>query len=154
MALQSITALSKITLQEPSGSVEFSGIPNTYRDLILVISGSASADSYFRAKINGVTTDQSLVYMMGQSDGASSASDPIATFGTINTNQTTNITHIMDYSASDKHTTFLTRGNRDGRVIAYAQRWAQTTVITSIAADLVSGTINAGTTFALFGRIA
>ena len=60
----------------------------------------------------------------------------------------------MDYSATDKHKTFLTRiadkGGYGDYVVAAASRWANTSTVTSVT---VFGTANfqIGNTFNLYG---
>ena len=167
MALQSITALSKITLQEPSATVEFSGIPNTYRDLVLVMSARSLASGagdnvgiYFNSDGSGYST----VRMYGTGSGTGSNFAPTSTriaqipvpaagvsgFGVVTA-------EIMDYSETDKYTTVLIRGNNAAdQVHAAAGAWEKVTAVNSITVDLyfTSNSFEAGSTFALFGRIA
>ena len=59
---------------------------------------------------------------------------------------------LMDYSATDKHKTVLTRSgtNLDG-VEALAGRWANTAAVTSWVILTSSAAFASGTTFALYG---
>jgi hypothetical protein len=95
----------------------------------------------------------STVYMYG--DGANDASGSaagVAVIGQIDSGGGVSTTHFLDYSATDKHKTFLTRGSRAGGiVIAYANRWAQTTAINSIAMVMQAGSLNSGTVISLYG---
>jgi hypothetical protein len=62
------------------------------------------------------------------------------------------IINIQDYSATDKHKTWISRGNW-GWTSAFGGRWANTNAITSVKI-LVSGTtFQSGATFALYGIV-
>ena len=61
----------------------------------------------------------------------------------------------MDYSATDKHKTVITRASSAGYYIGMsAGRWANTNAITSVSAVMESGrTWSIGSTFALYGIV-
>jgi hypothetical protein len=64
------------------------------------------------------------------------------------------IVHIMDYSATDKHKTVLSRANRaSSGVDAIAGRWASTSAITSIKYFASGRTLDIGSTVALYGIV-
>lgn len=143
-------ALANITLSSNASSVAFSSIPNTYRDLVLVSRNSMTvADSLYVRFNNDTGANYGSVRIFnGVSDNYTPAE--------IGYNTTTNIgiANIMDYSATDKHKTYLTRwGNADGTsyVQAYAGRWANTAAITTVNIAPGSGQIASGSTFALYG---
>ena len=78
------------------------------------------------------------------------------TYGLLTTGDTTadtfTIAQVMDYSATDKHKTFLVRSNIPANnVAAHAVRWANTAAITTVAVEAISTTWAVGTTFALYG---
>jgi len=166
MALQSTTALATVTLQAASSTVTFSGIPNTYRDLVLTINAKTSRTAFDQdglfIRLNGDTSNHSRVTMLGRSsetlsDSTSSLGVPLAG----NAGQPGAIlVQIMDYAQTDKHKTVLARSNQNspsvsGVVSATAGRWASTTPITSIVLlPEVGPDFAAGSTFSLFGRIA
>jgi hypothetical protein len=73
----------------------------------------------------------------------------------MNTTQTNNIIQIMDYSATDKHKTILSRYNSPSASLQMAaERWANTSAITSIYCGMKTGTMSSGTTLSLYGVIA
>jgi hypothetical protein len=149
--------IATTTLAAATSSVVFGPIPQNYRDLILVYSGSGSAATAVNATINSDAGNGSTVYMFGNSSGKSSAVDnTIKTIGTIDTGLSNNIVQFIDYSVTDKHKTILTRSNRGtgSFVGAYAVRWASTTAITSIDVVPGSGTLSSGMTLSLYGVIA
>ena len=160
MALQSITALSKITLQEPSATVEFSGIPNTYRDLILVISGTSSSTQGARMTINSDSSSAySTVRMYGVGSGSGASDSFGGTFGYIGdmfASQTSITIQISDAGASDKHKSWLYRmDNASNYTMTGAGRYASNTAVSNFRFELNNAaTYSIGTTFSLFGRIA
>ena len=166
MALQSTTAIATITLQQASSEVVFSGIPATYRDLIIVFDGqsTSTAQNTF-IRLNGDTgSSYSSVLARGNGSNAASASTTTTGAWFIIGNQTlgqaqSNATgQIMDYSAIDKHKTILTRANNNNptgpSVEMTASRWANTAAVTSVTIYVSSASFAAGSTFSLYGRIA
>jgi hypothetical protein len=150
--------LGTITLGSTASSVTFSSIPSTYRDLVLVHIGATSAEDQIRIRFNSDTgSNYSFVQMGGDSGGAFSTSGTLdgarVSFGSTGINST--IVQIMDYSASDKHTTLLSRANKGaGDVRAHAARWANTAVVTTVSFYPITGTFSSGSTFSLFGIVA
>ncbi len=145
--------LNNVTLASSVPSVTFSNIPGTYRDLILVSRNSATvADSIF-LRFNNNTSDYTAVRIYNSGNSPISDTWAPAEIG-FNTTNNIGIAQIMDYSAIDKHKTYLTRwGNADGTpyVQAYAARWASTDAITSVNIVVGSGSIASGSTFTLYG---
>ena len=158
MALQSTTALATITLQAASSEVTFTGIPSTYRDLVLVTSGTftGATEGYFYLDFNldtGANYNRVDMYANGSavSSGVYSNLIPI----TLRNTTSLNVTHILDYSATDKHKTVLTRNNTSADVFGLAGRWANTAAINSVRVRAFGAySLSAGTTVSLYGRIA
>jgi hypothetical protein len=153
MPTPTYTPLATQTLSSTASSVTFSSIPATYRDLILVVNcrhtGSGTQDLIMQ--FNSDAGNASRVYMAGYSSTTESGtlSNIVAQFNDQNNNEV-GISHIMDYSATDKHKTVLTRTNDSGFVEAMAQRWASTAAINSIRLAYTS-TFAIGSTFSLYG---
>lgn len=154
MPTPTYTPLANITLTGTASSVTFSGISQGFRDLILVTNllndtGANECNIIF----NGSSANLPWVRMIGYSSGtlSSSASNPYPLVAT-NTQQVIKV-QIMDYSATDKHKTFLYRKDDVGnsRVDAYAGRWESTSAVTSIQVSPVSSSFVAGFTAALYG---
>jgi hypothetical protein len=156
MPTPTYTPLATVTLSSTASSVTFSNIPATYRDLILVSVPLHASGAGLRMTINGSTSDGSYVVMYGLGSGSGASGTGSVVIGaTSDTAPSTNILQVMDYSATDKHKTFLLRSDRAGAgTLAYAQRWAQTAAITSLALVPDTGVIASGSTFNLFGVIA
>jgi hypothetical protein len=165
MPTNTYTPLATVTLGGSDSEIVFSSIPATYRDLILVINGKASvpgADSAVMRFNSDTGSNYSNVRMVGTGSSATSYADTAAfAYIGIPTNSSTAfsiITQIMDYSATDKHKTLLSRhGQADGWVTAHAGRWANTTAITSVSVLVPTGstwTYQTGMTMSLYGVIA
>lgn len=156
MPTPTYTALATLTLSSSASSVTFSSIPATYRDLVLVISGTTTTDKDIWARFNGDTgTNYSGVRMLG--NGSSTVSDSqtgqtFADLGGMTTTQSDAIVNIMDYSATDKHKTTVHRNNKGAAyTLARANRWASTSAITSVAVIASTGLFGSGSTFSLYG---
>lgn len=165
MALQSSTALATITLQAARADVTFSGIPTTYRDLILSVSGepTAGGGGVFRIRVNGDSaSNYSIITAEGSANGAQSGTLTTTQFNLSFHRSTVidgffnpHVIQFVDYGATDKHKTVLVRANAHSNgVIMTAGRWASTSAISSITVFPESGSWDIGSTFSLYGRIA
>lgn len=153
-----ITALGTMTLASAVNSVTFSNIPNTYRDLRLVVN-SASTTFYPVIRLNGDTgANYSGMTVEGTGAAASSANPNGITYIKAYDNngffQPGNyIFEIFDYSQTDKHKTTLGRLNEAGAGVTMAVfRWSNTAAVTSVQIFGNAGNNFAtGDTFNLFG---
>ena len=149
-------ALANITLGSSASSVSFSSIPASFRDLVLIFDGTGSGTTgNLRMTFNSDTTMSNYpavrMYNFNNSSGSDTLQDSLISLGAIN-NRQASVAQIMDYSATDKHKTYLFRGGATAvGVGASANRWASTAAITSIVLINTAGTIDAGSTFALYG---
>lgn len=166
MPTATYTPLANITLGSSASSVTFSSIPATYRDLILVIvAASNNSDQTAIMRFNSDSgTNYDMVHMIGTGGGSGSVqTENSATFlniskgiGVTTTLGDVQITsHIMDYSATDKYTTVLTRANANASpypgTSAQSGRWVNTNAITSVAIRLSAGaSYITGSTFSLY----
>jgi hypothetical protein len=162
MPTPTYTPLATVTLASSAASVTFSSIPATYRDLVLAITALHNTTSDVQASIrpNNDSVNASLVYMDGRSASQASGTDTkiglyYQSGAVANSPMSVNV-QIMDYSATDKHKTFLIRnGHPAFQVSAYAARWASTSAITSLVIpSLLGGNFQTGSTFSLYGVIA
>lgn len=151
-------ALANLTLSSTDSVVEFASIPNTYRDLVVIVEGTTAASVNGSLYFNGQTSagsNYSWVRMYGQGSGTGvSNKDATTAFAyDFYTNRTILRIQIMDYSATDKHKTILSRWDTAQNITgATAMRWANTNAITSLSFS--PGTnFNLGTTFALYGIV-
>jgi hypothetical protein len=159
MPTPTYTALATVTLGTTAASVTFSSIPATYRDLILVYNGTVNVGATTTVQFNGDTGNNYnhvQMYGVGSGSGTSVSSSNVSNLnlGYPGTSITNIIVQIMDYSATDKHKTVLSRGNNAAVLTsAHVGRWASTSALTSIlfSQDQV---FQSGSNFALYGVIA
>jgi len=162
MPTPTYTALATITLGSSAATVTFSSIPGTYRDLVLVsnIKQNTTGARQCNLQPNGDTGNAFLVYMDGSGSAASSGTSSalsmfyMASGPAANTN-VMSIAQILDYSATDKFKTILTRaGSSFDPVSAYAAQWTSTSAITSVTIFPNSGgNLSSGSSFDLYGIV-
>ncbi len=156
-------------LGSSASSVTFSSIPATYRDLVLVITNQTTSTDEFPdlgAQFNSDSgSNYPHVQMSGSNAGAGSfsATNHYARVGFPEKNSSSGwslgISHIMDYSATDKHKTILTRRNGDTapnllQSAAIATRWASTSAISSIYLfNVDNSNFKTGSSFYLYGIV-
>jgi hypothetical protein len=155
--------LATVTLASNSSSVTFSNIPSIFKDVVLVGNWTnSSTGSAGRLQVNGDTgSNYNGVWMVGNGSANGSGSESSQTSARIAgasigpSNSYTNIVTLqfIDYSATDKHKTILSRyGSANTDVQATASRWASTSAITSIRFfDILGQTFQTGATFSLYG---
>ena len=164
MPTPTYTALATVTLGSSASSVTFSSIPATYRDLILVSSVALSPAGDVHLRFNSDTgSNYSTVFGYGYSGGTGSASETqsfmtTTVYGAASTTigEHAGVVQIMDYSATDKHKTVLSRANRANSGVDFiAGRWANTSAINTILVFHAAGrTLLTGTTLNLYGIVA
>jgi hypothetical protein len=146
-------------LAASASSVLFGDIPQTYRDLVLVINADGTSQTELYVRMNGDTASTYTAVRM-QASGSTTASTTYSGTngmrlngnGDIMTDFSFNaIIQLLDYSATDKQKTLLSRTNSSGGVDANAGRWPSTSAITSILAYPFTGSFDVGSTFALYG---
>ena len=162
MATPTYDLLDSVTLSSSASSVTFSSIDQSYRDLVLVgevYKDSGSAFAYTIGYLNGDTANNyTSVWMRGDGSSASSSTGTdYIRFTTIAVNSTSPnffVAQFLDYSATDKHKTILSRGNSRGTSYteAIANRWANTSAITQIQLfNFSTYEYGAGTKLYLYG---
>jgi hypothetical protein len=167
MATPTYTPLYSTTLASATASVDIVGIPQIYRDLILVVTArSDSANAPYaqcRSQFNGDTgSNYSYVEMTGDGSSAGSYSATateilvMATAPSSSASGTFNQAnvHLMDFSATDKQKPVIARNDgAASNTRAQAARWANTAAITSLKLFPAPGYGNfaTGSTFSLFG---
>ena len=154
MPTPTYTALATVTLASTAATVTFGSIPATMRDLVLVVNGKTSANQATGLRFNSDSgSNYTMVRMFTTSSSTSTTTYGLLTTGDP-TADTLSIAQIMDYSATDKHKTFLVRSNIPANnTAAHAVRWANTAAITTVAVEAISTTWAVGTTFGLYGIV-
>ena len=146
------------TLVSAASSVTFSSIPGTYTDLVLVLSGTTTAnDKAIRCQLNADTgSNYSHTNVLGYSGGVLSQRNSSAAFWNIGNNfvtsQSTLVAHFMSYANTNVYKTTLS-AEAAGTSVAtrIVGLWRSTAAITSIKVYPISGSFAAGTTASLFG---
>jgi hypothetical protein len=154
----SYIALATTTLGSAAANVTFSSIPTSVngvalRDLILVIDcqTTANADGWVRFN-SDAGTNYSVIIVAGTFSAAvASQNQALIGYGLANTRKA-QVIQIMDYSATDKHKTFLSRTNNVAdNAGMFSARWANTNAINTILVSGSAGNYAAGSTFSLYG---
>jgi hypothetical protein len=155
-------ALATTTLGSNAATVTFSSIPATYKDLIVVFNGgwinSSNGESIIR--FNGdAGANYSRIYALGDGSSTGSGANAGLTEGSWwamdNSANSNSTLQIMDYSATDKHKTVLSRSNSFPGLytLMMAGRWASTSAINQISISTfgAGGSVRAGSTISLYG---
>ena len=153
-------ALANTTLSSTATSITFSSIPATYRDLVIIVEGTAGANNPLDIEFNGDTTNGNYFNITAYQQAGDSATsftvnESYAGVNWYPSNGRTILTvNIMDYSATDKHKTYLSRsGGASAWIGMAAVRWANTNAINTVRLDLRGGTFLQGVSFALYGIV-
>ena len=148
MATPTYVPLATTTLDAATSSVTFSNIDQSFGDLVLSIVGTVGTANATYIDPNGDSSNLSYVRIYGT--GSVSASDT-SRLG-LHTAESGLIWHWFDYTATDKHKTFLVKANSSqNQVGLLAGRWASTAAITSLTINHAVGDFNIGTTISLWG---
>jgi hypothetical protein len=161
MPTPTYTALANLTLSSAASTITFGSIPATYRDLVVTVQGNTSANSAIRMTFNS-DSGTNYFWQRLSTTGAAAPTAAAATNSTFvnlaniplatTTSAIQIMVNVMDYSATDKHKSALSRsGNAANGVEVTANRWANTSAITSIQVTAATGSWAIGSTFALYG---
>jgi hypothetical protein len=155
MATNTYVALDKKTVTSAVGTVEFTNIPSTYTDLVLVFSGTAVSSDTMYYQFNGDTgSNYSDTYLFGDgSAGSGRHSNQGGIFGGgINTTKSQQILNIMNYASTTMNKSTLLRANASGitATSAFVGMWRSTAAITSIQLK-IGANFAIGSTFSLYG---
>jgi hypothetical protein len=155
---QDYIPLATVTLGSTASSVTFSNIPATYRDLVLVFNGTTAATPDLLLSFNGDTSNIYTNVSMEGNASNNAVSYTLTRTGVFlmsgSTNRIMYVAQVMDYRATDKHKTVISRADNAGpQTIASAGRWPSTSAITSLSASAGASTFSVGSTFNLYGII-
>lgn len=127
-----------------ASSIDIQNIPNTYSDLLLVLSlrGSTSAWNSHRLYFNNTNTNLSYRYILGDGSGASSSSGSNGYIGTIGGSNTTTNTftntavYVPNYTSSNNKSysvdNVAENNGTTGYNVLIAGLWSSTSVIDRI----------------------
>lgn len=155
------------TLSSDTGIVTFSSIPQTYTDLIFVVSAKASSSSYdiSALRVNSVTSGYSKTYIEGSGSSATAGRGSAEISlragylpGTSYTSEfSLDIYNFMDYTNTTKYKTVLCRCNAyntstNFNTQAQVSMIPTTSAITQITLQTANGAnLKTGSTFTLYG---
>jgi hypothetical protein len=149
------TPIASVTLSSAQSSVTFSGIPQTYTDLVVVVSGYYSGTTYGSFQLNGDSNSGNYSYtrLLGYSGGVLSDRAGGSDGFSLGSTQGTCIAHIQNYSNSTTYKTVLVRENAAGTgTAAYVYLWRNTNAVNSFAVFAAGGgNFASGSTFNLYG---
>jgi len=153
--------IGRITIDTATSQISFTNIPQTYRDLIVVFSGSLSAGSnYVGYRFNN---DSSSAYRSIEAHGYSASnitgsSQYLDTWMNMNQNNIaanqnlSSSVDVLDYSATNKYKLSLVRsGSVDYGNWIESFVWNSATAVASVQIFAYTGNLNVGTTILLYG---
>ncbi|CAB4148208.1 hypothetical protein UFOVP696_15 [uncultured Caudovirales phage] len=151
--------IASITLNATTTTITFSNIPQTYTDLMVVVTGTHTGSGVAGLRISAINGDGGSNYsdtlLQGGGGGGGSAvsarnSDTSMNIGLIGSSQSGSTFNFMNYSNSTTFKTILSRGNDASALVRAAiGMWRNTAAIRSFS---VSGvTFSVGTTATIYG---
>ena len=153
--------IATTTLGSAAASYEFTSIPGTYTDLLLVWSGLASGVTSVGVQYNSDTgSNYSTTHLIGDGDAGSarysSLTSANVTYGAYPnaTNPAVFVLHIMSYANTNVFKTSLQASAAPSRGVDRAvSLWRSTSAITSIKVLAKSSpeTFSSGSVFSLYG---
>jgi hypothetical protein len=155
--------LAHFTVATAAPSVSFITIPALYKDLVVVAQATGSTTLQGRIRLNNDSgTNYSFQRFSGSGSartGATAVSQTSAFLSVIAQATTTGFLqmniNIMDYSATDKHKTILSRADQPANgTEMFVNRWANTAAITSVQILSSTGNWAVGSSFSLYGILA
>ena len=158
MATNTYVALDKVTVSgTTTTSVTFSSIPQTYTDLVIVVSGNTNNVTSAMRFNNDAGSGYSRLVLRGNGTSATSFNQTVQTYiavdGSYSQPFQNAIINVMNYSNATTYKTALVRSNNAGAGIDQGVgMWQNTAAITRV--DLLSTGATAylaGTTFTLYG---
>lgn len=156
------TPITSQTLGTATATVNFTSIPQIYRDLVLVVNASPTTGTLgLRFRVNNDNTAKYFTeYMLGNGTSASgngfSAATEMIDLNTGLSGSYQQITNFLDYSVVDKTKVILSRVDAPSTATSFSvHRWAETvTAISTINVYTSTNTFAVGSTFSLYGVIA
>ena len=150
--------IASTTLGTAGADITLTSIPGTYTDLVLVLSGTLTAnDKAIRCQLNADTgSNYSHTNVLGFSGGAVSQRNSSAAFWNISNNfvtsQSTLVAHFMSYADTNVYKTVLSAEAAGASVVTrVVGLWRSTAAITSIKVYPSTNSFAAGTTASLYG---
>lgn len=137
-------------------SYQFTSIPQIYSNLVVIIDGSATTISDLSVRCNGDSSaiySRNYIFANGSIFGVGGDNNAgQMNIAGLSSNNTLVEINFPQYSSTVAYKPALARGSFP--IVStnmIAGQWQSTAAITAISFTLVSGTINAGTRFSLYG---
>lgn len=157
MAVSAYEVISTTTLGTTQNQVDFSSIPGSYTDLVLIMTGGVTSSADVWLRMNGDTASnysRTRLYADGTTVASSRNSSVSAIFvsvGTVGSNANM-VIQIQNYSNATTYKTSLTRFNSSTYVSTSVGLWRSTSAITSLTLKAeAADTFTSGSTFTLYG---
>lgn len=155
MADSAIRLIQRTVLNTNTSTITFSSIPNTYKDLFMIVSASPTGSGNSIIRLNGSSSSSYHILTISVSTTTATGNNASNQSGAfLETGSTPFISKIdfIDYTNTSAHKGFLIResSSQDGVQIRGC-RWADTSVISSI--EISGHTFATGSLFALYGVI-
>jgi hypothetical protein len=157
-------AIATTTLSSGQQIVDFTSIPNTYTDLVLVTNVIGTTGDYLRVRFGNGSIDSgsnysTTVLAAGASGNVSAyryANNTVAYIFveglTNSSNPTINVMNILNYGNSTTFKTFINRASSNGTVSETSvSLWRSTSAINTIRVFQDTYNMAAGSTFTLYG---
>ena len=162
------TPLATSTLSTATSSITFTGISQSYTDLVCIFNGSVSVTANLWIRVGNGSIDAASNYsgtvISGKNNGvAYSASSVYANsnqaqidyWATGTSQRRSYVINIQNYSNTTTYKTILTRGSLpDTEVTLICNPWRSTSAINQVQILPASGNLETGSTFTLYGILA
>lgn len=147
--------LATVTLGGSDNEIIFGSVPQIYRDLIIVISGSATGATSPSLRFNsdgGANYNNIRMFANPSTYSSQAFTDSYGSMGFMNTEQSSLFIQIFDYSTTDKHKVAIGRNGNTDTIRVEATRWANTAAITSVSVRMDGGqNYSTGTVMSIYG---
>ena len=157
MPTTTFTPLATVTLGGSDAEVIFSSIPNTYRDLIIVIAGTASGGTSPSIRFNsdgGSNYENTRLFANSSTFNSQAFNADYGSMGFMNTDQSMVRIQIFDYSATDKHKVAIGRNANTDTVRFEGTRWANTAAVHTVSVRMDGAqTYSTGTVISIYGIV-
>ena len=157
MPTNTYTALATVTLGGSDAEIIFGSIPATYRDLVIVISGTASGETSPSLRFNedaGENYSNLRMFANSSTYTQQAFTASYASLGYMNTERSSVVMHILDYSVTTKQKVAFGRNSNTGTLRFESARWNNTSAIHTISVRMDGGQTYSNTTvISLYGIV-
>jgi hypothetical protein len=140
-----------------ASTFDFTSIPSTYTDLVVVVNGKQSNALCYVRLNNDTGSNYSNVSMYAQSSGGNGPDKNANTTsfysGFVNASLSINIWNIFDYANTTTYKSMLCRGGNDAQLQADVGTWRSTAAVNRVTIGVLTTSPNfdAGSTATIYG---